>query len=292
MKTLEDLLEIDASCAKESLLVFAELPGCLDCANAGLRVFEEASRWMSEYEADNPAQVRFDQAAKELGLSGQDLLAAIRSPAAPHEPNALTQARGADRDIAQLIGCRTLLQLAYRSYRSALTDFRRFKLTSAAGHLRVEAESAVLIRLFQDEPEFAERWLNPKEDMRRFFIQAQPLVKKRLTQYDLLVAYEHGSAVAQHPRFASAARGIRLDGNSVTVLDQEFDPEDPVTFHLALAYFLKMQARIFALLADTFTHLASDSGFTEAVRKYAEFAEKTWWVLERRYRSELESFQV
>jgi hypothetical protein len=62
MKTLDELLDIDASCAKESELVFKDLPESLACANAGLMLFEEAGQWMSAFEADNPAQKRFDEA--------------------------------------------------------------------------------------------------------------------------------------------------------------------------------------------------------------------------------------
>jgi hypothetical protein len=66
MRTLDELLEIDASCAKESELVFKDLPESSACANAGLAVFEEAAQWMGEYESDNPAQKRFDEAAAEF----------------------------------------------------------------------------------------------------------------------------------------------------------------------------------------------------------------------------------
>jgi hypothetical protein len=207
VKTLDELLEIDASCAKGSELVFRDLPESLASANAGLAVFEAAGRWMAEYESDNPAQKRFDEAAKELGISRPELVAAIRKPADPSEHAAITKARGADRDIGQSTCYRTLLQLAYRAYRSGLTDLRRLKLTAAAGHLRLEAESAALMVLFVDQPAFAERWLNPTEDMLKFFRESQPHVKKYLAEHELKVAYEHGSAVSQHAGFLAAIVG-------------------------------------------------------------------------------------
>ncbi len=292
MKTLDELLDIDASCAKESELVFKDLPESLACANAGLVLFEEAGKWMSTFEADTPAQKRFDEAAAELGVSGPELLAAIRKPTDPSDPAAITKARGADRDIGQIIGYRTLLQLAYRSYRSGLTDLRRLKLTAAAGHLRVETESAALIVLFFDQPTFAERWINLEENMIKFFRESQPHLKTYLADYELSMAYDHGSAISQHARFASAARGIRMEGNSITVLDQEFDPKDPVTFHLALAYFLRCQTRIFKMVTSRFPELASHVGFKEAFETYRTFEEKTWWVLERKYASEIKSFSM
>jgi hypothetical protein len=292
MKTLDELLDIDASCARESELVFKDLAESLSCANAGLVLFEEAGKWMSAYEADNPAQKRFDEAAAELGVSGPELLAAIRKPTDPSEHAAIVKTRGADRDIGQIIGYHTLLQLAYRSYRSGLTDLRRLKLTAAAGHLRVETESAALILLFFDQPTFAERWVNPEENMLKFFRESQPHLKKYLADHELSMAYEHGSAISQHARFASAARGIRMEGNSITVLDQEFDPKDPVTFHLAIAYFLRCQTRIFKMLTSKFPQLASHVGFKEAFERYQNLEEKTWWVLERKYANEINAFST
>jgi hypothetical protein len=292
MKTLDELLAIDASVAEGSVMIFKELPPSLDCANAGMELFETTATWIQKYESANPAQARFDEAAQELGVSGPDLFKLIRNPPAPSESASMAKARGADKDIAQIIGYRTLLQLAYRSYRSGLTDLRRLKLTAAAGHLRVEVESASLIVLFFDEPSFAERWINPSENQRRFFSDSQPKVKANLKPFELTNAYDHGSAVAQHARFGSAARGLRMNGHEVTVLDQEFDPESPVTFHLGIAYFLRIQVRIFNMLCSRFKDLQSEEAFKGALDKYQDLEGKVWWVVERKYAKEIADFSM
>jgi len=59
----------------------------------------------------------------------------------------------------------------------------------------------------------------------------------------------------------SAARGLRISSGKSEVLDQEFDPENPVSFHLGLAYFLRMQTRMFTALPTVFSALDSDMKF-------------------------------
>lgn len=83
---------------------------------------------------------------------------------------------------------RTLLQLLWRAYRWGLTDLRRLKLTAAAGYMRVEAETIVLLLLFQEKPDLSERWLNPKENMKKFFGETQAEVKKILDKHKLMMA--------------------------------------------------------------------------------------------------------
>jgi hypothetical protein len=76
------------------------------------------------------------------------------------------------------------------------------------------------------------------------------------------------------------------------VLDQEFDPNDPVTFLLQLAYFLRIQTRIFKMLTEVFDGLADDSAFREALSRYIALEETTWWVLERKYATEISEFAI
>jgi hypothetical protein len=163
------------------------------------------------------------------------------------------------------------------------------KLTAAAGYLRIEAETIALLLLFQEEPDLADRWLDPKENMKKFFGETQGAVKEILETHKLTMAYEHGSAVAQHARFASAARGLRQDG---TVLDQEFDPKEPVSFHVGLAYFLRTQKRILELLPTVFAGLGDDQEFQNALAAFASLEDKTWWVMERKYEKEIREFYI
>lgn len=116
-------------------------------------------------------------------------------------------------------------------------------------------------------------------------------MKQIATELNLARAYDHGSAIAQHARFASAARGLRIKDRDSEVLDQEFDPENPVSFHLALAYFLRMQTRMFDALSTVFPDLESDADFKSELALYRSLEDKTWWVMEKKYAEEIQDFE-
>lgn len=291
---VDELLKIDESCAKESVVVFGALgPNAMACANAGLRVFVAAAKFVRKWEDNHPSSEEFNKTAEELGIDGWALFDIVRKPSNPAgEDPRITKARGIDKAVSQALARRTLLQLLWRAYRWGLTDLRRLKLTATAGYMRVEAESIALLLMFQDKPELAERWLNPNENMVKFFRETQGDVKKILEKRKLTLAYEHGSAVAQHARFASAARGIRIEQGDVHVLDQDFEPEQPVSFHLGLAFFLRMQKRFFDLLPMVFLGLQDDDEFRTALAEFTSLEDKTWWAMERKYEKEIKEFYL
>jgi hypothetical protein len=288
--TTNDLLKIDESVASQSEVVFGALgDNAIKCADAGMRVFAAPAEFVSALKDRRNLSETFQALADGLNVDGPTLKNMLQAPAAIDEDPRISEARGLDKEVDHAIAARTLLQLCWRSYRWGITDLRRLKLTSTSGWLRVEAESLALMLLFVEDPALARRWINVKEDMVRFFRETQPRVKELLRTRKLMQAYEHGSAVAQHPRFASAARGIRPDGE---VLDQEFDPEDPVTFHLGLAWFYRVQVAIFATLPDVFKGLGDDENFNREFDAYRQLEERTWWVLQRKYATEIRDFYV
>src|SRR5687768_9145581 len=115
--TIDHLLEVDESCAKESQIIFGQLgSSAMDCANAGLRVFAAAVKWVNASESKNPAAGDFNNAAEELGLSGQHLYDIVRSAPDPAGEHLLiTKARGIDSAVAHSLARRTLLQLLWRA---------------------------------------------------------------------------------------------------------------------------------------------------------------------------------
>jgi hypothetical protein len=288
---VNELLRIDESCTKESELVFGALgESATKCADAALRMFAAAAQYANAVKDRRAASDEFNALAKDLDVDGPKLLVMLKAARSAVEDPRITKARGLDKEVQHALAGRTLLQLCWRSYRWAITDLRRLKLTSASGWVRVELESVALMLLFRKDPSLAERWINPKENMITFFRETQPSVKEILKSRNLMQAYEHGSAVAQHARFASAARGLRLpDGD---VLDQEFDPKEPVSFHLGLAYFYRVQTRIFSAFPDVFEGLGDDGIYQDEFKVYQELEEKTWWVMERKYAEEIRDFYV
>jgi hypothetical protein len=289
-----DLLKADESCAKESETVFAVLgSSALECANAGLRVFASVAKWVRNWEENHASNDAFNKTAEELGLSGQQLYEIVCGPPDPSgEDPRITKARGINTGVSDALARRTLLQLLWRAYGWGLTDLRRLKLTATAGYMRVEAESVALLLLFQERPDLGERWLNPEENLVKFFQDTQGELQKILDKHKLTMAYENGSAVAQHARFASASRGVRVNAGDVQVLDREFDPEQPASFHLGLAYFLRLQKRFFHLLPNVFDGLQDDEEFKTVLAEFISLEEKTWWVMERKYETEIKAFYL
>lgn len=290
---VDALLKIDESCAGQSKLVFGGLGANTgECANAGLRVFAATAAWLQKFEENHPAAAGFNETAQELKITGEELWEIIKQPPQPVEDPRIAKARGIDQAVDVALANRTLLQLMWRASRWGLADLRRLKLTAAAGYTRIEVESLGLLVLFSKRPDLARRWLNPNEDSRKFFSETQPEIKKIAKEHKLAQAYDHGSAVAQHVRFASAARGLRISGGNSEVLDQEFDPENPVSFHLGLAYFLRMQTRIFKVLPLVFTGLQNDDQFKAELALYTSLEDKTWWVMEKKYAKEIGDFEI
>jgi len=288
--TINDLLSADEAVAKNSEVVFSGLgTNATECANAGLRVFEAAYKAVRSWEESHANNEKFNELAGILGLSGQQLWDLVRSsqPDAADAPQ-VSEARKIDLEVSDALARRMLLQICWRAYRWGMTDLRRLRLTSSAGYMRVAAESIGLLLVFKNEPSLGRRWINPAEDMVKFFKESNPGVKTVLKEQGLTTAYDHGSAVAQHARFASAARGVRLSDGEV--LDQEFDPENPVSFHLGLAYFLRVFKRVFLLFPSVFPSFETDESFKERVQEYNSLEEKTWWVLERKYVEEIKDF--
>ena len=67
------LLEVEESCAKESEKVFAALgPNALQCANAGLRVFAAAAKWVRKWQEDQSFNEAFNTTAEELGSAANN----------------------------------------------------------------------------------------------------------------------------------------------------------------------------------------------------------------------------
>jgi len=204
----------------------------------------------------------------------------------------VTEARTLWKTLWGSRALQALFELCFRGFRWGVTDLRRLRLTAANGNLRVQVESVGLMFLFLARPDFAFRWLNHAEDQRKLFKETRPLLTPILKDKDLVVGYNVGSAVAQHPRFASASRGMRVDGATIEVFDQEFDPKDPFTFHLGLAHFLRLQKRILDLLPGVFPFLSEDASLQEVLQEYRQTEEKVWWVLERKYAEEVKALAI
>lgn len=137
LNSIDELLKVDESSAKESEVVFGELgPNAMECANAGLRVFWVAAKWLRKWEENQALNESFNKTAEELGITGQQLYAIVCRPPDPQggDPR-ITCARGIDKEVSQLLARRTLLHLLWRAYRwgSAPTAYPRADQRAADG---------------------------------------------------------------------------------------------------------------------------------------------------------------
>jgi hypothetical protein len=287
--SVSDLLKIDDSCASESVLVFNALgTDASVLADKALLVYAAAIEWVNHAHSVSAPAGRFSSLAAALKMSVPDLWELVKTTPAAGEAPDVAAARQVRKDVLAMTALKTLLQLIVRDYRWAVTDFRRLRLTAGAGYMRVQVESLALMLLFPTHPDWALRWMNPHEDGKKFFNDTQPSVKSELKTRGLDFPYEHGSTVAQHARLASTARGMKFDGGSVEVFDQEFSAEHPEYFHIPLAHYFRMQKKIFDLLPVVFPGLEKDHAYTDRLAAYVVLEDKTWWVLQTKYKKELE----
>lgn len=78
LNSIDELLKVDESCAKESDVVFGGLgPNAMECANVGLRVFSAAANWLRKYEEKKALNESFNKTAEELGITGEQLYAIV-----------------------------------------------------------------------------------------------------------------------------------------------------------------------------------------------------------------------
>lgn len=228
-----------------------------------------------------------EAARTRLGVSVEELVARIRGDDSdPLVADARELWKATDRAQAAKI----VAHLCFRSFRWALADLYRLRLTAVLGHMRVEAEAVALIHLFRAEPAFADRWLATSEDGRRFFQDSQPKVKQFLSQHGLYKAYDYGSSVAQHVRMMSAAPALDVTAEATHLTyelrDQEVDPNDPFSLHNGVAYFARTQVRVLKALEQAFPD-AVVADILDDLETAARYVDDLYWLIDRRYPQEV-----
>ena len=252
--------------------------------------FSQAARLYDSYAAaversgvDTSSVDEFAALADRLEVPVREM---NRRIATDDSTNEVVRAREIDAELYARMARKILLSLCRRYFRWGATDLMRLRISAAAGYIRLQAEAMEMIVLFNERLDLANRWLSPKEDREKLFRKISKVMGKRklLERLDLKLAYKHGSAVAMHPGMETASRAARFlataNGVSVDVLDQEFDPEDPFSYHLVVAYFLRTQQRILEHLPDVFTELAEHA---DGCAEFRQGVDNIWWVLERKY---------
>lgn len=170
----------------------------------------------------------------------------------------------------------------YWSY--GATELFRLRHTATLGYLRLEAESMALVVLFLQDDALAHRWANiTKESAHQFFRDTQPRVKAVLKQFDLNNTYDIASGSSQHVRMAGLVRSMMSSKpGQLSLPDQEFNLDDPYSFHLGIAHFHRIQSRIFSALGSVIPDARTDE-WVKQETAFADNAAELWKVLEQRY---------
>lgn len=282
---IQALLELDSTCTHRSYLLLRGLrPSAPECFDLAARVYAAMHSAFDESGYEREHSETFQSTAQTMGLSLREL--AGRVTAEPDNAG-LNDAKAAISHLNSRQAQRFVFQLAWRSFRWAATDLRRFRLTTVYGFQRQQAEAVGLMAVFRDEPEVATQWLLPTLKKRRLFSQLQPKVKVHLDSFQLRWAYDHGSAASMHATFASGAGATKFSASSehhltVEILDDEVDDADPYMFHLAVGSCLRTQERtlkaVMVICPDIVTPPLS-----KMVETFAEAVGDIWWTLNRRY---------
>lgn len=72
----------------------------------------------------------------------------------------------------------------------------------------------------------------------------------------------------------------------MTLPDQEFDPDDPYSYHLATAHYHSTQVRVLKALGELLPEVANDDWHAK-LRSFIRNAQDMWRTLEQRYAPEI-----
>jgi hypothetical protein len=246
-KRIQQLLDAEAAATRDSILILNGLGnGAADAFEISAELFESLSTILSMGARDRELLFDADRAAKKKLHSPKEVERANRYLL---DPTTAANGRAKTAVRCRLIvnawwATKLAFSLAIRHFDRGATDLRRLRrrlrASAALGNLRQQLEAVTLIDVFTQRPRLGADWLTPKgsDEARKTFWKLQPHVLKALVRYDLKVAYEWGSGLGMHPSMQSAAAGMNaiatLDALQIPVSDQEFDPERPFQFHLAV----------------------------------------------------------
>lgn len=200
------------------------------------------------------------ECAEALEAKDAAALNAIRAaqPSGPAVAALLAQLNQIELRIESRIVRGIVFTQIARAYLWGFSDILRMRITAAIGYQRLQAEGFGLLCVMRDDPAVALEWrgIVNDEEGKRFFKKHQSKVMQEIEKADLTYAYEQGSGVALHLRFAGAVHGLSFDSGPVgariamtTELScQELRPEAPQNFIIQVLGVLETQVRILAAL--------------------------------------------
>jgi hypothetical protein len=255
-------------------------PWAVDAFQDTENLFDLLLERISLSHLEDNERLKLHHIATSLGVTDQELFDRLTSG----NDKGLTEAHSCWQRMLAHRWVKVLVLACQRYWAWGATDLARLRVTSAMGCLRLEAEAAGLTSLFLRQPELAERWsrIGSEQEGRRFYRDTQPCVKQVLGKLRLGGAYDIASAASHHVRMVSVARSLVSKPNKLRLPDQEFDPDDPFSFHLALAYFHRMQSRVLGALGRLIPGVA-DAEWNAAFDEHSAKVDALWKTLQAKY---------
>jgi hypothetical protein len=279
---IHQLLATDAENTKHTPALMANLDAwALQAFDDTGDLFRRIITCLGDWRSEDADDATLQAVADRLGLSPAELIQRLRNgDADPALGDAaiVWERLGAYRPIKYVV-------LACQRYWAwGASDMMRLRRTSALGYLRLEVECVGLCKLFLEEPATAKKWLNIRTDRdgQRFFSETKGRIRAFGEQLQLQRAYEFASGSSQHVRLQSLVAGLRTGDGQLSLPDQEFDPDDAFSFHLAVAYFHRTQERVLAALGSILPDV-SDSEWPGAMQQFSVAVGRLWAVLAARY---------
>ncbi len=252
---IEQLLAADEANTRVSPQLMAVLdPWTVQAFEDTATLYRLLYRRLGNWDVENTEDRRVRDIARANGLTDQQLVERLNSGQA-------SDIEGAEAAYARLWTLRVVKMVVLtcqRYWAWGAAELFRLRITSAQGYLRLEAESLALVALFLRDDALADRWSHifTSHEGQSFFRDTQPQVKEILKRYS-------------------------SDGE-LGLPDQDFNKDDSYGFHLAVAHFHRIQARILPGLAAVLPGVRDDEWNTHEAA-FVKRAAELWRVLGSRH---------
>jgi hypothetical protein len=282
---IEKLLETDERNTRVTPKLMALLhPWAVEAFEDTATLYRLLYRAVGDWEAEHAVERRLQELAQQHALTNDQLIERLKAGKAGDISGA--EALWTRLWTLKLVKFMVMACQRYWSYGAA--ELFRLRHTAALGYLRLEVEAMAFVELFLNDDALAARWseIRTKKDGRDFFNGAQQRLKETLAKYYLANIYDMASGSAQHVRMASLVRALTSKPGELGLKDQEFDPDDPYSFHLGVAHFHRIQARIIPALGAVLPNVRTDEWAKQELA-FVHHAAQLWAILETRYGNQI-----
>ena len=219
IRTVDFVHQVDAeNCIKSSDALDQLMPGTADGIETIASALNGVTKAWSESHGYSKHHAVMEESSKKLGLKPEDALGYLRGATLLADPKGrakhdLDPAMDALRKSIGIVA-RTYLSLrVHRDFLFGMSDLHRLRLTSAVGYLRVQSETAGLLKLTAVDPGVGREWLDmgttpDQKAGKAFHDKWHPKIVKAIEALGLKPSYTEASNAAMHSRPGGVVRGI------------------------------------------------------------------------------------